>query len=402
MKTLYWTGQKHPRAEQQVEDLMQHMRQAITNHFCAAEYQTVAVIGGYGRGEGGADCTGNRVRLQNNVDLLWILPPRSPRDLTALKQRFQKKVAAPLAQKYGIDVDVFFLDHRRLQHLPCLVMLYDMKYGHRTLLGDQHLLHKLPYTVRDILPSDVRNLMCNRAILLLFNQLLLRHHLRHRPHEPLSEDLRKILARHTYKAVLGYGDALLFAHGDYHWSYQEKQKRMGSHLHFPVAVRQHYTRAMEDRFSASPERYSETDAAVWWQQQQELLDFFGPWHLAFENWRMGTQLTSWAGYPEAQFSHAWRAENNYRGVKLRKFKHWLRHRQPGNYLQGKARRGLQVSDSASVFATLFPLVAYGTGHHPFFEEQLPGGQQDVLQHYLQSWSAYLNPGFWRTCEVFLK
>lgn len=395
-----WSHHRHPAVEQKIQHLVDELCGHIKQYFRPRQYLSIAITGGYGRGEGGMRYEKGQASPNNNLDLIWVVP--NGQDLQPLQQLFRTKVAQPLAQKFGMDIDGYFIHEKHIQRLPCLVMLYDIKAGHRVILGDPHYLKQhIHYESHDILPSDMRNLMVNRATLLLLNIWLLQQFQRQHPEQTtLPDALQQKIFKHTMKAIIGYGDALLFAQGAYHWSYAVKEQTMGVQVNLPVVLRQGYSQAIQYRFDPrgfQPETLGLQGQAPeqFKQWQYTLLAFFAPWHLYFENWRLQTRLTHWDTYVETHLCHSIMAENSYRGVPLRKLKHFLRNQLPTDHLSWKASLGLKMSEPANALSTLFPLIAYHAPLPAFVYDQLMisphATQAEVLQRYLQCWGSYLDP-----------
>ena len=108
----------------------------------------------------------------------------------------------------------------------------------------------------------------------------------------------RIRLRHTTKAVIGYGDALLYAHGDYHWSYAEKRRRMQSLEAVSEPFRKLYDRAAEIRFSP-PETIDEEFCWL----SHEALGLLEAVHLEFEPSRLATTMHDWDDYLETALAH---------------------------------------------------------------------------------------------------
>jgi hypothetical protein len=374
-----------PALEQQINLMLQGLRAKIDQQFGTDAYETIVITGGYGRGEGGVDWSSGQEILHNNLDLVWVTPGHNPEREQRI-QRFLQHWSHEFQAQEGVQLDSFIIDAPRLRRLPCLVMLYDMREGHRVLAGPPDRLRTLiPYGVDDILPGDVRNLLINRGVLLLINDFLLR---RGQP----SPALRRQMIRHIIKATIGLGDALLFMRGEYHWSYQEKQRRMDLAVDIPSRLRKHYYQAASFRFAPDYRAYDDTDIAAW---NQELLDLFQHFHLQFEQWRL-KQVFDWEGYPTRAFEFAWQEDIGYRGMPLRKLKHLLQNQSRSRELSLCGNMGLRMLDNASLLALLFPVVAYQLNNPSYItlaQTQLnarPG--ETLLSTYLRTWGAYLDSG----------
>lgn len=396
----YWTQAKHPEVERQMDQLVQHLQARLQTFFQPQDYCCIAITGGYGRGEGGIRIKAGKEALNNNLDLIWVVPEK--RDIQTLQKRFKQQVSVVLSQHHDIDIDCYFIHEKHLKRLPCLVMLYDIVSGHRVIAGPQtYLKQLLNFEAKDILPSDMRNLMVNRATLLLLNRWLIMQFKRQYPQQTeLPEPLLQRILKHTMKAIIGYGDALLFAQNDYHWSYVKKDQIMGGHLHFPVPLRNLYTQAIQYRFHPQNTRWQALGlenlrVETLDQWQQELLHYFATWHLDYENWRMQKTRDNWDFYIEDNLRHAISAENAYRGVMLRKLKHFVRNQALTRQVSYRARLGLKVSEPASALSVIFPFVAYTEQTPAFVYEQLLISEachtEQLIHRYLQCWGSYLDP-----------
>jgi hypothetical protein len=258
----------------------------------AGSFKALVMIGGYGRGEGGVDARGGVQRPHNNVDLLLVTtggrPPDAPR--SALQDALD-----PIGRRYGIGIDVGAVAERTLRWAPCRVIWYDMRFGHKTIAGDPGFVPSLDrFTAERILPSDARDLLVNRGTLLLLNDALLAD-------GPVTPEREKALLRHAAKAVIGYGDALLFFLGEYHWSYQEKRRRLLARDDVSPSFRDLYDRAAEYRLEPGGDLFGRQGAEAWTESVRPLL---AEVHLACERARLSRPGLTWAEYPEAALRHA--------------------------------------------------------------------------------------------------
>ena len=279
--------------ERQIEMFVDEVRAVIAAHLPARHRRAVVLMGGYGRGEGGVDMSTGVPRPHNNLDILLITRGWRERAREQARQHMQSALA-PLAERHGIAIDLGAIDEGKLRRSRCLVMWYDMRYGHKTLLGDADFLPRLrQFSQQHIDPADVHNLLVNRGTLLVINRLMLAG-------GELDEGERRAVIKHAMKAIIGYGDALLFARGRYHWSYKTKQQRMRALAEVPEAVRLSYDDAIEFRFSPDYARYQGRDLLAW---NRALTEQLAPIHLAFERWRLGNGDLTWPAYVGHYFRH---------------------------------------------------------------------------------------------------
>jgi hypothetical protein len=382
-----WTVAGSPALENKIDQMVAGLRSRIGHSFGPDDYTAVLISGGYGRGEGGVELKQGQETLHNNLDLIWVTPQAGK---VALIREKLAQEALHFQRNHGVTLDTFVIDEAHLRRLPCLVMLYDMREGHRQLLGQPNYLQKnIAYGVQDILPSDMRNLLVNRGALLLINRWLLRLG------KPTPE-LRKQIVRHAMKAIIGMGDSLLFMRGEYHWSYLEKARRMQLAVDLPLNLRKAYNQASEFRFRPDYQTFDDVDLAVW---NESLLEILNQSHQHFESWRLGMSKQSflWVDYPKQALNHSLISEWNYRGTRLRRIKHFLTNQSFSMQLGAFENIGLRATDSASLLALMFPLVAYELSNKNYLglvREQLQSQaltSSEILDDYLLAWGSYLDP-----------
>ena len=187
-----------------VEGTLRNLVETVGNAFEEAlrpyRWRTVLLLGGYGRGEGGVECIEGKERPHNNLDFLVVLREGDARKVNQVKQKLDA-VLESLRKVHGIAMDLAVTTESRLCKAPSLVMWYDMRFGHKTILGDDTFIKGLDHFQLDRIPSwDVRNLLVNRGTLLLINDELLQR-------RPPGVDVRKVVVKHIMKAIIGYGDA---------------------------------------------------------------------------------------------------------------------------------------------------------------------------------------------------
>lgn len=256
-------------------------------------YHALVLIGGYGRGEGGVEMRGGVERPHNNLDFLLITRDLDAAESAALNARLDKRLALK-ENEQGIGLDVSLVAASKLRYAPCLVMWYDMRFGHKTILGDPEFVPSLTrFSLESVVPGDVLWLLINRGAQMAVNALLLER-------ETLEEEERRNVVRWAMKAIIGYGDALLFFSGRYHWSYQEKQRRMTSFSDAPEPFRKAYDDAIEFRFQPRYDAYLGRDLAAW---MAELLQSFERIHIECESQRLGVRGWAWTSYPALTLRH---------------------------------------------------------------------------------------------------
>lgn len=312
--------------------------------------RSLALVGGYGRGEGGVLVEDGNERPHNNLDLLLATDRLAPAQRAELKGRLDEALR-PLARRMRVGIDLSVVDAGGIARDDCRVMWYDARHGHRTLLGDRDFWPGLSrFSVDRIVPEDALDLLVNRGTLLLINDLLLARH---------GAAARDSVLRHAAKAVIGYGDALLFFRGDYHWSYAERRERMARRDDVEPAFQALYQQAMEFRFAPSEAPFGRADLQRF---GRELRAALARVHLQVERLRLRVPDLGWAGYP----ARALTASLGERPLSARAWARrgrnllWGEHRDlPAPLL---ARLGFRALGPGAALRAVFPVLAYGAAH----------------------------------------
>ena len=354
------TAKGGPGVEAYIQTVLAEAARQLDASLDPAEIRCVVLLGGYGRGEGGVVNVDGEERPHNNLDLLIV--SRGLRAHPTLHDRARKALDRVEA-RFPIDIDVGCVSETSLRTSQCLVMWYDMRFGHKVILGDASFVRGLRRFTQDrIEPWDARNLMVNRGTLLVINELIL-------DRGDLDASLRKTIVRHMMKAIIGYGDAHLFFTGRYDWSYVEKQHRMRKSDADPV-FRKLYDEAMEFRFSPHYDDYVHRDLGQW---HADVRPLFEALHLDSERRRLEDPDLQWREYPDAALRHdllhrdvGWRTP--------RKAKALLRSSSPPAQLSPLARTGYRAAGAQGRLPILFPLVAYDAA-----EPELRQLARDALQ-----------------------
>ena len=127
--------------------------------FSEEETAALIIIGGYGRGEGGIVIQDGTYRPHNNLDLLYIYNNAVDENkVISANAKLQE-----ISNKYDFGIDMSAINKQKLMNLDGLVVRYDMRHGHKVLLGDSTFLkeHKA-FSLYSIDPVDIRQLLVNR------------------------------------------------------------------------------------------------------------------------------------------------------------------------------------------------------------------------------------------------
>lgn len=198
------------------DTIMAGVRGLIPSH----RLQAVLLGGGYGRGEGGVMQTDEGQRPYNDLEFYVFL--RGNRHLNERRHRLPLEVLGEiLTPMAGAEVEFKIISLGELRRNRISMFSYDLLMGHRWLLGHAGLLFDLNHhqAAEKIPSSEATRLLMNRCTGLLFAQERLEHS------EFTAADA-DFVQRNIAKAELAFGDAVLAAHKQYHWSCLERHRRL--------------------------------------------------------------------------------------------------------------------------------------------------------------------------------
>jgi hypothetical protein len=373
--------------ERLMTELVNDAAARVREAFAPSEYRALVMIGGYGRGEGGVEVVDGVERPHNNVDFLMIAETARSGELLVLRERLLNALL-PVMQQYAIEIDLSVVSVWKLRLSPALIIWYDMRFGHKTILGDSDFVPSLTRFRLEAIPSrDALRLLVNRGTLLVMNEQLL-------DEENGSIDHRRRITRNIMKAIIGYGDALLFFLGAYHWSYVERQKRVAAHADVPEDFRALYDEAAAFRFQPGYDRYASRDLREWMADLRTALE---PVHRMCECRRLGVPAFTWDAYPRLAMRHALLDEALSARAWARKSVHLTRGANPPPGLGFRARLGYRVMGvkDRSLFA--FPLLAYHLDAPSLqafaaaaLNEPAGAGMKTLREAYLRLWCAEID------------
>ena len=194
-----------------------------------------------------------------------------------------------LEPKAGLHVEFKVDSLAHLRHSPVTMFSYDLISAHRVLLGNtapltgcEHHLDagKIPL-------SEATRLLMNRCSGLLFAREKLAR-------ETFSADDADFFDRNIAKAQLAFGDAVLTAFGQYHWSCLERRERLRRFLPPEILpwlgeARRHHNAGVG--FKLSPQRIIVPRAELE-SRLAEITVFALPIWLWLENRRLGSRFES--------------------------------------------------------------------------------------------------------------
>lgn len=265
--------------------------------------------GGYGRGEGGVLKTPAGDRPYNDLEF-YVFVRGNP---VLSERRYRRPLhllGEELSREAGLDVEFKVLTLRKLSRSAPSMFFYDLLAGHRWQLGDDSLLSGCEH-LRDparIPLHEATRLLMNRCSGLIFSA----ERLARKSFGPAEADY---VARNLAKAQLAFGDVVLAARGQYHWSCRERGVRLLSlaipdllpgpelirHHAAGVAFKLHPVRSTEPRETLAT-RHHELSALgrrlwLWLERERLNLPFesireyaFSPANLCPESWALRNWL----------------------------------------------------------------------------------------------------------------
>ena len=175
--------------------------------------RAVILGGGYGRGEGGVLHTERGDALYNDLDL-FVFSSGAGRSLRDRIDRALRELAGPWTEKLGVAVDFGPVKNcGTLKKAASTLMFQELLRGWKPVWGTPEPEKWIPAIEPRELPfSEAARLLLNRGMGLVFAGEYLREK---------NQDA-DFIVRNMNKALLGAGDALLIAAGEYRWRGEER------------------------------------------------------------------------------------------------------------------------------------------------------------------------------------
>jgi hypothetical protein len=403
MHTHRFTYNGNTTAEKMIFQMLNKISFCISNLVPSKQMKALILLGGYGKGEGGLVKENGTYLPHNNFDLLLVtsdLPETKRRNIYHL---VTKKMQS-LAQKLGVGIDISVIPETKIKSMPTRVLWYDMKEGHRTISGDKHLIPSLPHFKKNIPSWDMRNLMVNRGSLLIINALCLATRESDQiPTPELPREIKKLIIKHTMKAIIGYGDALLYFNNNYHWSYKEKHTRILKDEQFSLKFKRLYNDAISFRFSPNYEYYLEKNLESWQKEVTKQLSII---HLECESIRLNCANLTWDNYLEVGLSNLVKEhDKNFKSAvkKIFNLSRFKSGKLPSE-LSFQAKLAYRTSSDDNILPTLFPFIAFNPAiNHSrhdvitFISSHLKSVDDsfiNVIKAYIKNWGKSFDPNLW--------
>ena len=217
---LRFTPDGSAELEDHLARICQSVRAGVQSLVPEEKIEAILLGGGYGRGEGGVLRTQDGDQPYNDMEFYVCL-----QDDERLNQwRYGKGLEVlgeELACEAGVEVELRLLSLAKLRRSPVSMFYYDLVAGHRWVLGTEELLDGCHHHARaDHIPlCEATRLLMNRCSGLLFAQERLQG-------DALAPEDADFVGRNLAKAQLAFGDAVLAARGQYHWSCRRRHERL--------------------------------------------------------------------------------------------------------------------------------------------------------------------------------
>ena len=272
----------------------------------AAKLEGIALGGGYGRGEGGVLKTPSGYQPYNDLEFFIFL--RGNAILAESKFRHPlHELGESLSPEAGLEVEFKVLTLNKLRRSAPSMFYYDLVAGHRWTLGDDSLFIGCEHhrDAAKIPLHEATRLLFNRGSGLLYSLERLRR-------KDLGEAEADFVVRNLAKAQLAFGDVLLAAHGQYHWSCRERHARLAkfdfegelawakpllAHHETGVEFKLHPTRSTESRENLANQHaeLSRLGKQLWlWLESKRLgINFDTPCDYAFSDANLCPETSLW-------------------------------------------------------------------------------------------------------------
>lgn len=391
---LRYTRYGSPSVEWRLANIMAKAATLVAKSFTNHECRALVLIGGYGRGEGGVIWRDGTERPHNNIDFLLVTSIVDAFRTKSLKERLDTILGAIVhEQQIGIDTGV--MSEFALRTAAPQILFFDLRWGHRTILGDPALIPSLPpLGWRDLQMDDVHDLLVNRASLLVINDAMIDRGV-------ISDLHAEFIIKHLMKAIIGHGDAMLFAKGQYHASYVERQRRMRTCQTMVSGLAELYELAVEFRFAPDYTQYNGKPLGPFLERVREVLLRA---HLEFERFRSNNAHCTFDGHAERILGER-KKSNSWRqfAKRLTSATIFGSAHQPIPGLSPKQTQAFYGAHPRAVLAAALPAILYETTEEQRqFVQRILGASENtpraLRNAYLRHWSQHGDPNFPTTAK----
>ena len=240
--------------DMEAEMLLGKVLSEMNGHFSGTGL-CVYLGGSYGRGDGGVRLDRENGVLYNDLDFFVFARKKCDNAEVLLKE-----IAGKYEKELKVDVDFSrVMGVNDIKNNAKRLMMQELKRGYHLVAGEDLLEQYLPAYPAEELPfSEACRLLLNRGMgLLLAGEKIAN-----------DSDETDFILRNIYKAVLGAGDAMMIAEGEYRWSLAERLNYVESTA-MPDHWKDFYREAVQ--FKQAPHRKKKQDMISFWNSVR---DFF--------------------------------------------------------------------------------------------------------------------------------
>jgi len=220
MNQRRFTHDGSPELESHLQQTCELVLASVRQLIPADRLEGLLLGGGYGRGEGGVRRTPAGDQPYNDLEFYVFVRGQAVLAERQYRQPLHE-LGESLSPAAGLEVEFKVLTLDKLRQSPPSMFYYDLVMGHRWFAGDDTLLAGCePHRDATQIPlHEATRLLMNRCSGLLFAKARLAK-------SDFTPDDADFVVRNLAKAQLALGDVLLTAHGQYHWSCQERHRRL--------------------------------------------------------------------------------------------------------------------------------------------------------------------------------
>ena len=206
--------------ESHLQNICEQVLAGVRRLIPADRLEGLLLGGGYGRGEGGVLRTPAGDLPYNDLEFYVFVRGQAVLAERQFRQPLHE-LGESLSPAAGLEVEFKVLTLDKLRNSPPSMFYYDLVMGHHWFAGDDTLLAGCePHRDAAQIPlHEATRLLMNRCSGLLFAKARLAK-------PDFTADDADFVGRNLAKAQLAFGDVLLTAHGQYHWSCQERHRRL--------------------------------------------------------------------------------------------------------------------------------------------------------------------------------
>ncbi len=256
----------------------------------------VLLCGGFGRGEGGMDLSSGNIRVVNDYDLTILLKTPFVINYRRYARRLHHlaEALAPRLRVKQVDFSIRSRDMLEKKPVPT-VAYYELIEGQQILYGEplRPAVSDLSTLATQLPLTEGTVYFLNRGSGLLIAARYVFYE------EGLSDRDRENFLIEIDKSIMAIGDTMLISKGAYHYSYEERLRRIKDiglgEIKNGNRIGTLYARAIENKLRPGTVAQDNAGSAKWWFEVQSL---FGQFFLDFESGRLSTVVKDWSHYSE--------------------------------------------------------------------------------------------------------